>query len=212
VLLRRPPGRDRDPYGRRLRLHDPADADVEQPLVVGRLDLLGRDARRQGELAAELPVAQLAHQHALGGLLLALVAPLAADDQLALVDLDGHVALDVDPWQLHPHDDVVALAHHLDRGHEAGHRGRLLLPPGPAAAHQLVELPVHPGQHGERVEPLDLHDIPPDALQGERPSLNLDSVQPWSPTSRGRTTMAKRGRKRRGRKKNAANHGKRPNA
>ena len=35
----------------------------------------------------------------------------------------------------------------------------------------------------------------------------------WSPThDRGRHSMAKRGRKRRGRKKNAANHGKRPNA
>ncbi|CAA9343936.1 MAG: hypothetical protein AVDCRST_MAG07-2570 [uncultured Frankineae bacterium] len=37
-------------------------------------------------------------------------------------------------------------------------------------------------------------------------------MQPWQPSSRGRSAMAKRGRKRRARKKNAANHGKRPNA
>ncbi|MCW2725815.1 MAG: hypothetical protein JWN35_2736 [Frankiales bacterium] len=42
--------------------------------------------------------------------------------------------------------------------------------------------------------------------------LNLNCVRPcWSP-SQGGPAMAKRGRKRRGRKKNAANHGKRPNA
>lgn len=132
--------------------------------------MLGQDAARQGELAAELPVPQLADQDAVRGGTAVLarpvvagrgagVVPLATDDQLAALDLDGDVALDVDPGELDPDDDVLAVAHDLDRRHEAGDRcaaGRTS--PAPAAPHELVELAVHPRQHREGIT-LPLHGV-----------------------------------------------------
>src|SRR5690348_1394533 len=90
-----------------------------------------------------------------------LVAALATHDEVAAVDLDGHVVSEVDAGQLEPDNGVVAVTGNLGGGGEAGLAGGR----AERVAHKRVEV-------GERVTPgPQRHSLHGDLLaaQGERP-------------------------------------------
>src|SRR6478609_6099632 len=107
-----------DPYG-------------QHACVIRRRDRVARDVSGQLERATERPVADLA-ERAPVLFLGAFVAAFATNDELALVDLDVDVLLDVDTGQLEANDGIVAVSGDL-RGRAEAVEHALL--------HPAVDLP-----------------------------------------------------------------------
>src|SRR3954469_410533 len=130
---------DRDPA--RLALLGLGDADLEDALVERRRDLLGVDALRERQRAAELAEGAL---HPVVALLLRLVLglALAAYGEDVVLELDRDVGLG-QAGQVRAKDEVLAGLDEVHRGHPTPHAAAVAVAAGRRGVEERVEETVH---------------------------------------------------------------------
>src|SRR5262245_42040893 len=125
---------DAPPLGALVRTGDPYG---QHACVVRRSDRVAGDVGGQLERPPERPVTDLAERPPVL-LLRAFVAPLTADHELALVNLDVDVLVDVDAGQFNPDHGGLAVLGDLGGGAEAGEYALL---------HPAIDIPGRQGPY-----------------------------------------------------------------
>src|SRR5690606_2420804 len=163
-------------------------ADLEDPVLVGRLDVLLRRARGQADGAAEGPVAELRAIAPLVTVLLGL-PPLCRDAQRVVDERELHVVLGIDVRELGPHDQLAVVTELLHPDRVAGEQLRPLRPVDPEAAR-------------EPLRPVQLATPPRCQCHASTSSVGTDTSVMWS-AGAGGAPKARPGRRRSRRRRRA---------